>query len=78
MLTLNRTLFCIFVLQGLLSCLKIWKHLGRSGGEKEDAMMKYLSCYVFQITITRLISMNETHVTFCYKDHRAMCNQEAL
>jgi len=33
--------------------------------------MKYLSRYVFRIAITnaRLVSMDETHVTFRYKDH---------
>ncbi|HYW79919.1 MAG TPA: transposase [Thermoguttaceae bacterium] len=40
-------------------------------GEKEDAVMKYLSRYVFRIAITnvRLISIDDTHVTFRYKDH---------
>jgi len=40
-------------------------------GENQDAVMKYLSRYVFRIAITnaRLVSMDQTHVSFRYKDH---------
>lgn len=49
---------------------KPWNSFIKAYGEKEDALMKYLSRYVFRIAITnaRLISMDETHVTFRYKD----------
>jgi hypothetical protein len=48
-----------------------WNSFIKEYGEKEDAVMKYLSRYVFRIAITntRLISVDDTHVTFCYKDH---------
>jgi hypothetical protein len=38
-----------------------------------QAVLKYLARYVFRIAITnhRIISMDETHVTFRYKDRRA-------
>ena len=50
---------------------KPWNSFVKSYGEKEDAVMKYLSRYVFRIAITnaRLVSMTDTHVTFRYKDH---------
>jgi hypothetical protein len=50
---------------------KPWNSFIKAYGEKQDAVMKYLSRYVFRIAITnaRLISMDETHVTFRYKDH---------
>lgn len=49
---------------------KPWNSFVKAYGEKEDAVMKYLSRYVFRIAITnaRLISMTKTHVTFRYKD----------
>ncbi len=50
---------------------KPWNSFVKAYGEKNDAVMKYLSRYVFRIAITnaRLISMDATHVTFRYKDH---------
>ena len=49
---------------------KPWNSFVKAYGEKEDAVMKYLSRYVFRIAITnsRLVSMTQTHVTFRYKD----------
>jgi hypothetical protein len=48
-----------------------WNSFIKAYGEKNDAVMKYLSRYVFRIAITnaRLVSMDATHVTFRYKDH---------
>ena len=48
-----------------------WNSFIKEYGEKKDAVMKYLSRYVFRIAITnaRLISVDDTHVTFRYKDH---------
>ena len=49
---------------------KPWNSFVKAYGEKENAVMKYLSRYVFRIAITnaRLVSMTKTHVTFRYKD----------
>ncbi len=50
---------------------KPWNSFIKAYGEKEGAVLKYLSRYVFRIAITnaRLVSMDQTHVTFRYKDH---------
>ena len=42
-------------------------------GKGQSCVLKYLARYVFRIAITnyRIISMDETHVTFRYKDRRA-------
>ncbi len=50
---------------------KPWNSFIKAYGEKNDAVLKYLSRYVFRIALTnaRLVSMDETHVTFRYKDH---------
>ncbi len=50
---------------------KPWNSFIKAYGEKEDAVMKYLSRYVFRIAITnaRIVSMDKTHVMFRYKDH---------
>jgi hypothetical protein len=50
---------------------KPWNSFIKAYGKNQDAVMKYLSRYVFRIAITnaRLVSMDETHVTFRYKEH---------
>jgi hypothetical protein len=50
---------------------KPWNSFIKAYGENQDAVTKYLSRYVFRIAITnaRLVSMDQTHVTFRYKDH---------
>jgi hypothetical protein len=49
---------------------KPWNSFIKAYGEKNDAVMKYLSRYVFRIALTnaRLVSMDDTHVAFRYKD----------
>jgi hypothetical protein len=48
-----------------------WCSYGKPYGTGQDAVLQYLARYVFRIAITnrRLISMDESHVTFQYKDH---------
>ena len=51
---------------------KSWCSFIKPYGENKEAVVKYLSRYVFRIAITnaRLISIDETHVTFCHKDRK--------
>ena len=51
---------------------KSWCSFIKPYGENQDAVVKYLSRYVFRIAITnaRLISIDETHVTFRHKDRK--------
>jgi len=48
-----------------------WCSYCKPYGTGKDAVLQYLARYVFRIAITnrRLISMDESHVTFQYKDH---------
>jgi len=50
---------------------KPWNSFVKAYGKNQDAVIKYLSRYVFRIAITnaRLVSMDDTHVTFRYRDH---------
>lgn len=54
---------------------KVWKmawcSFCKSAGNGREAVLQYLSRYVFRIAITRnrLLTMDETHVTFRYKDN---------
>ncbi len=54
---------------------KVWKRAwcsySKPYGTGKDAVLNYLARYVFRIAITnhRLISMDQSHVTFKYKDH---------
>lgn len=49
-----------------------WCSYCKPYGAGKDAVLQYLARYVFRIAITngRLISMDESHVTFRYKDHK--------
>jgi len=49
-----------------------WCSYSKPYGTGKEAVLKYLARYVFRIAITnhRLISMDESHVTFRYKDHK--------
>jgi hypothetical protein len=48
-----------------------WCSYSKPYGTGKDAVLRYLARYVFRIAITnhRLMSMDESHVTFKYKDH---------
>ncbi len=50
---------------------KEWCSFCKSAGNGRKAVLNYLSRYVFRIAITRnrLLTMDETHVTFRYKDN---------
>jgi len=50
---------------------RAWCSYSKPYGTGKDAVLQYLARYVFRIAITnhRLISMDESHVTFKYKDH---------
>ena len=48
-----------------------WCSYSKPYGTGKEAVLNYLARYVFRIAITnhRLVSMDESHVTFRYKDH---------
>jgi hypothetical protein len=48
-----------------------WCSYCKPYGKGQDAVLNYLARYVFRIALTnrRLVAMDETHVTFRYKDH---------
>jgi Zn finger protein HypA/HybF involved in hydrogenase expression len=48
-----------------------WCSYCKPYGRGQDAVLNYLARYVFRVAITnrRLVAMDETHVTFRYKDH---------
>jgi Zn finger protein HypA/HybF involved in hydrogenase expression len=48
-----------------------WCSYCKPYGTGQDAVLNYLARYVFRVALTnrRLIAMDETHVTFRYKDH---------
>jgi Zn finger protein HypA/HybF involved in hydrogenase expression len=48
-----------------------WCSFCKAFGRGRDAVLRYLARYVFRIAITsnRIIAMDETHVTFRYKDN---------
>jgi len=50
---------------------RAWCSYCKPYGTGKDAVLQYLARYVFRIAITngRLIAMDESHVTFKYKDH---------
>lgn len=50
---------------------KEWCSFCKPFGTGPDAVLQYLGRYVFRIAITsgRILTMDETHVTFRYKDH---------
>ena len=50
---------------------KQWCSFCKPAGSGREAVLQYLSRYVFRIAITRnrLLTMDETHVTFRYKDN---------
>lgn len=50
---------------------KAWCSFCKSAGNGREAVLNYLSRYVFRIAITRnrLLTMDKTHVTFRYKDN---------
>ena len=56
---------------------KSWCSFIKSYGENREAVMRYLSRYVFRIAITnaRLISIDGDHVTFRYKDRKSGTNR---
>jgi len=49
-----------------------WCSYCKPYGKGQDAVLNYLARYVFRVALTnrRLMAMDETHVTFQYKDHR--------
>jgi len=49
---------------------RAWCSYSKPYGTGKDAVLRYLARYVFRIAITnhRLVSMDESHVTFRYKD----------
>lgn len=49
-----------------------WCSYCKPYGKGQDAVLNYLARYVFRIALTnrRLVAMDETHVTFRYKDHK--------
>jgi hypothetical protein len=49
-----------------------WCSYCKPYGKGQDAVLNYLARYVFRIALTnrRLMAMDETHVTFRYKDHK--------
>jgi hypothetical protein len=48
-----------------------WCSYSKPYGKGQQAVLNYLACYVFRVALTnrRLTAMDETHVTFRYKDH---------
>jgi len=48
-----------------------WCSYCKPYGKGQDAVLNYLARYVFRVALTnrRLMAMDETHVTFQYKDH---------
>jgi hypothetical protein len=48
-----------------------WCSYCKPYGRGQDAVLNYLARYVFRVALTnrRLVAMDETHVTFRYKDH---------
>jgi hypothetical protein len=50
-----------------------WVSFCKHYGHGNDAVLEYLSRYVFRTAITnaRILAMDETHVTFRYKDHNS-------
>jgi len=48
-----------------------WCSYSKPYGKGQDAVLNYLARYVFRVALTnrRLMAMDETHVTFQYKDH---------
>jgi Zn finger protein HypA/HybF involved in hydrogenase expression len=52
-----------------------WCSFCKHYGDGKEAVVNYLSRYVFRIAITnaRILKMDDTHVTFQYKDHKADC-----
>jgi hypothetical protein len=48
-----------------------WCSYCKPYGKGQDAVLNYLARYVFRVALTnrRLMAMDETHVTFRYKDH---------
>jgi hypothetical protein len=48
-----------------------WCSYSKPYGKGQEAVLNYLARYVFRIALTnrRLMAMDETHVTFRYKDH---------
>ena len=48
-----------------------WCSYCKPYGRGQDAVLNYLARYVFRVALTnrRLMAMDETHVTFRYKDH---------
>jgi hypothetical protein len=50
-----------------------WVSFVKHYGHGNDAMLQYLSRYVFRTAITsaRILAMDPTHVTFRWKDHQA-------
>jgi Zn finger protein HypA/HybF involved in hydrogenase expression len=49
-----------------------WCSYCKPYGKGQDAVLNYLARYVFRVALTnrRLMAMDETHVTFQYKDHK--------
>jgi len=49
-----------------------WCSYCKPYGEGQDAVLNYLARYVFRVALTnhRLVAMDDTHVTFRYKDHK--------
>ena len=49
-----------------------WCSYCKPYGKGQDAVLNYLARYVFRVALTnrRLIAMDQTHVTFQYKDHK--------
>ena len=49
-----------------------WCSYCKPYGKGQDAVLNYLARYVFRVALTnrRLIAMDQTHVTFRYKDHK--------
>ena len=52
-----------------------WCSFCKHYGHGKEAVVNYLSRYVYRIAITnaRILEMDKTHVTFKYKDHKADC-----
>jgi hypothetical protein len=49
-----------------------WCSYCKPYGKGQDAVLNYLARYVFRVALTnhRLVAMDDTHVTFRYKDHK--------
>ncbi|MCP4378051.1 MAG: transposase [bacterium] len=49
-----------------------WCSYCKPYGKGQDAVLNYLARYVFRVALTnrRLVAMDDTHVTFQYKDHK--------